>query len=243
MPGGGILTIETSDVTADRAFAGEHPGLKPGEYVLLRVADTGRGMSETEIARVFEPFFTTKELGKGTGLGLAVVFGIVKQSGGCIYAYSTEGRGSTFDIFLPMAEMPAAETPGAAPSVHPPAGDETILVAEDDPFVRRFVVASLGNRGYRILEAANGEQALRTAAEAAEKIHLLLTDVVMPVMGGAELAKRLAEIRPDLRVLFMSGYPERMGAEASRLPDGAILMEKPFDAGALARKVRAMLDG
>jgi signal transduction histidine kinase len=243
MSGGGTLTIETANVTADQSFAGEHPGLNPGEHVLLRVTDSGRGMSEAEIARIFEPFFTTKGLGKGTGLGLAVVFGIVKQSGGCIYASSTVGSGSTFDIFLPKVEEQAAETVEAVPSDRRPAGNETILVAEDDPFVRRFVVTSLGQQGYRILEATDGEQALSMAANLTEKIHLLLTDVVMPVLGGAELAKRLGELRPDLRVLFMSGYPDRMGTEASLPWDGASMLEKPFDAGALARKVRGTLDG
>jgi CheY-like chemotaxis protein len=243
MPGGGTLTIETANVTADQTFAGEHPGLKPGEYVLLRVTDSGRGMSEAEIGRIFEPFYTTKGLGKGTGLGLAVVFGIVKQSGGCIYASSTVGSGSTFDIFLPNVEERAAATVGAIPSDRRPAGDETILIAEDDPLVRRFVVTSLGQQGYRVLEAPDGGQALRVAADLTEPIHLLLTDVVMPVLGGAELATRLAKLRPDLRVLFMSGYPERMGADASLPPEGTFILEKPFDAGALARKVRETLDG
>jgi signal transduction histidine kinase len=243
MPQGGILTIETGNVTVDRPFAEGRPGLKPGEYVLLRVTDTGVGMGEAEMARIFEPFFTTKGLGKGTGLGLAVVFGIVKQSGGCIYASSTVGSGSTFDIFLPRVEAQAAEKVEAVPSDHRPAGNETILVAEDDQFVRGLVVTSLGQQGYRMLEAADGEQALRMAAGLAEKIHLLLTDVVMPVMGGAELAKRLTELRPGLKVLFMSGYSERMSAAAALPQDGAIMLEKPFDVGALARKVRTTLDG
>jgi nitrogen-specific signal transduction histidine kinase len=243
MPRGGTLTIETGNVTADRSFAAEHPGLKPGEYVLLRVTDTGRGMGEAEMARIFEPFFTTKELGKGTGLGLAVVFGIVKQSGGCIYASSAVGSGSTFDIFLPRVEAQAAEKVETAPSDHRPAGNETILVAEDDQFVRGLVVTSLGQQGYRMLEAADGEQALRMAVGLAEKVDLLLTDVIMPVMGGAELAKRLTELRPGLKVLFMSGYSERMSAESALPQNGASMLEKPFDVGALARKVRTTLDG
>ncbi len=243
MPRGGTLTIETGDVTADRSFTGNHPGLKPGEYVLLRVSDTGTGMGEAEMAHIFEPFFTTKGPGKGTGLGLAVVFGIVKQSGGYIYASSSVGIGSTFDIFLPKVEAQAGEDVEPVPADHRPAGDETILVAEDDQFVRSLVVTSLAQQGYRMLEAADGEQALRMAAGLTEKIHLLLTDVVMPVMGGAELAKRLMELRPGLKVLFMSGYSERMSVEAALPRDGAIMLEKPFDVGTLARKVRTTLDG
>jgi signal transduction histidine kinase len=243
MPRGGTLTIETGNVTADQSFAEKQPGLKPGEYVLLRVTDTGTGMDKAEMARIFEPFFTTKGPGKGTGLGLAVVFGIVKQSGGCIYASSTVGRGSTFDIFLPRVEAQAGEKVEAVPSDHLPAGNETILVAEDDQFVRNLVVTSLEQQGYRMLDAADGQQALRIAAGFTEKIHLLLTDVVMPVMGGAELARRLTELRPGLKVLFMSGYSERMSVEAIFPQDGATMLEKPFDVGTIARKVRSSLDG
>jgi CheY-like chemotaxis protein len=200
-------------------------------------------MEEAVISRIFEPFFTTKEVGKGTGLGLSVVFGIVKQSGGWIYASSSPGKGSTFDIFLPrIHEPPAAETP-PAPDSGRRGGSETILVAEDDPFVRAYVATSLAEQGYFVLQAAEGEQALTAASRHPGTIHLLLTDVVMPVMGGVELAGRLAGLRPGIKVLFMSGYPERMASEASLPREGALLLEKPFDVDALARKVRGALEG
>lgn len=239
MPHGGSLRLETANVRVDEKLAQQHAGLRPGDYVLLAVADTGSGMDLKIQARVFEPFFTTKEKGKGTGLGLATVYGIVKQSDGYISVESAPGQGTTFHIYLPRVEAPAAPAP--APSEKPASttGSETILLVEDEESVRRLARAFLENRGYKVLEARDGAHAVEICEERNQTIHLMVTDVVMPKMGGRELAQRVAVLRPEIRVLFVSGYT----GDSLILPGPhAAFLEKPFGPADLIKKVREMLD-
>ncbi len=244
MPRGGELTIETASVTLDDGYVASHLGVKPGEYVLVAVSDTGVGMSREVQAHIFEPFFTTKENGKGTGLGLATAYGIIKQSGGDIQVYSEEGVGTTFKIYLPRSGKVIR------PSVHPktemaeepPSGSETILVIEDNARVRELARLALQQRGYAVLEAENGVQALQLAAHHSGSIHMLLADVVLPGLSGMALVKQLAEVQPGLKTLFMSGYADEMIAYHGLLEPGATLLQKPFSPMTLARKVRAVLD-
>jgi PAS domain S-box-containing protein len=266
MPGGGKLTVETANVVLDEAYTARHLEVQPGEYVLLAVSDTGQGMSDEVKAHLFEPFFTTKELGKGTGLGLATVFGIVKQNQGHIGVYSELGQGTTFKIYLPLAGMPLAGMPSAGmpkagmpragiprlsevadgqpASLHPPAqGTETLLLVEDEPQVRELTHDILLDHGYRVLTAGDGVEALRVAQAHEGPIHLLLTDVIMPRMSGKELADRLRTSRPEVRVLFTSGYTDNAIAHHGVLDEGVAFLSKPFEVEALARKVRSVLDG
>jgi two-component system cell cycle sensor histidine kinase/response regulator CckA len=243
MPRGGKLTIETSNVTLGSAYAGTHLQLTPGPYVLLAVSDTGIGMDEATKSRIFEPFFTTKEQGKGTGLGLATVYGIVKQSGGYIWVYSEAGQGTTFKVYFPQAGVPAVPAADSSSQPHTsPQGDETILVAEDEAPLRRMVVEILESSGYRVLEAANGIDALKVAAGHAQPIHLLLTDIVMPGMGGRELAERMSAAYPKMKVLFTSGYTNDAVIRYGVLGAGAAFLQKPFSPQAVGRKVREVLD-
>ena len=242
MPRGGKLTIETANVVLDEEYVARHLGAQPGEYVLLSVSDTGVGMSRAVQARIFEPFFTTKT-GKGSGLGLAAVYGIVKQNGGNIWVYSEEGHGSTFKIYLPRtyeAVTTGQERPEQEAAL--PRGNETILLVEDNADVREIALLTLRRLGYRVLEAANGREALRLAREHVGAIHLLLTDVVMPAMSGKALAEQLIALHPGLRVLYMSGYTSNVIAQHGVLDAGVALLEKPFSAAALAQRVRAVLD-
>ena len=243
MPEGGKLSIEGVNVDLDERYAADHYPARPGPYVMLAVTDTGVGMSEETQAHMFEPFFTTKEKGKGTGLGLATVYGIIKQSGGFIWVYSELGRGSTFKIYLPRVEevgtSSAAPAPAAAPA---PRGTETVLVAEDEPPVRAIARQVLERQGYTVLEAATAERALDIAAQYSGAIHLLLTDVIMPGMNGQELATRLAHVRPETRVIFMSGYTDDAVMRHGVLQPGSTYMQKPFTPDAIARKVREVLD-
>jgi PAS domain S-box-containing protein len=239
MPHGGSLRLETANVRVDEKLAQQHTGLRPGDYVLLAVTDTGSGMDLKVQARVFEPFFTTKEKGKGTGLGLATVYGIVKQSEGYISVESAPGQGTTFHIYLPRVETPA--TPAPAPSETPASttGSETILLVEDEESVRRLARAFLENRGYKVLEARDGAHAVEICEQRDQTIHLMVTDVVMPKMGGRELAQRVAALRPEIRVLFVSGYT----GDSLILPGPhAAFLEKPFGPSDLIKKVREMLD-
>jgi len=241
MPGGGKMTIETDNVYLDEDYANNHVGARPGHYVMLAVSDTGTGMDEETQARIFEPFFTTKELGKGTGLGLSTIYGIVKQSGGNIWVYSEVGRGTTFKIYLPRVDAEAQEYKHASATEEVLNGTETILLVEDEEMVRKLARQILATQGYRVLEATNGEEALRMCEHDQEPIELLLTDVIMPEMSGPELAERLHRLRPELRVLFMSGYTDDAIVHHGVLEEGAHFIQKPFAPDVLSRKVRQIL--
>jgi len=242
MPHGGNLIIETENIYLDEGYTAHHIAVKPGAYVLLAVSDTGEGMDEETQARIFEPFFTTKELGKGTGLGLSTVYGIVKQSGGNIWVYSEVGKGTTFKVYLPRVDE-AAQGYKRSPEVKESLrGTEVILLAEDDEKVRNLVRDVLAAYGYRVLEAEDGSMTLSVSAHHEGPIHLLLTDVVMPKMSGRELADRLAESRPEIKVLYMSGYTDESIVHHGVLDAGIPFIQKPFEPEALVRKVRELLD-
>lgn len=242
MPQGGTLTIETMNVELDNAYVRRHLGVEPGSYVLLAVSDTGHGMDAETLAHVFEPFFTTKERGGGTGLGLASVYGIVKQSGGYVWAYSEPGLGATFKVYLPRAEgEPTPRGPEPAQEAVP-RGTETILVVEDDQAVRTLITRILEHYGYHALAAAEGAGALELARAYEGPIHLLLTDVVLSDIAGAEVARRLRAERPGLRTLYTSGYTNDAAAARGLLHAGAHFLQKPITPEALARKVREILD-
>jgi PAS domain S-box-containing protein len=241
MPLGGRLTIETANVELDEAYAVTHAVVVPGRYVMVAVGDTGHGMDEPTRARVFEPFFTTKELGKGSGLGLATAYGIVKQSGGYIWVYSEPGHGSVFKVYLPQTDAHALR-----PSRDPAADDvargwETVLLVEDEDAVRALAREVLRRYGYTVLEARHGLDALRVAERHPEDIHLMITDVVMPHMSGRDLAERLRSARHTMKVLFMSGYTDHAVMHRDLTP-GSAFLQKPFTPDAFARKVRTVLD-
>jgi two-component system, cell cycle sensor histidine kinase and response regulator CckA len=241
MPDGGTLTITTANVSGTGIPAAADEGLPTGgPLVALAVADTGTGMEEQVLARLFEPFFTTKELGRGTGLGLATVYGIVRQSGGHIQVSSRPGEGSSFTVYLPRAGAPRQPFAALGPAAPVPGGSETVLVAEDEEAVHHLVCRVLRARGYRVLEARHAEAALELAA-AGEPIDLLVSDLVMPGLGGQALAARLAAVRPGLRVLFITGYAVEAVERQGQLSAGHGLLEKPFTADQLARKVREAL--
>lgn len=208
---------------------------------MLAVSDTGVGMDETVLSHIFEPFFTTKEPGKGTGLGLATCYGIIKQSGGYIWPYSEPGYGTTFKIYLPRFTEAAASNSQEA-SLAIPHGTETVLLVEDELLVRDIAVQALRTQGYTVLEATNGSEAVRIAGEYAGEIHLLVTDVVMPQMGGKKLAERLQALHPRLKVLYMSGYTDDAIVHRGVLAPGIAFLQKPFSPASLARKVREVLD-
>jgi PAS domain S-box-containing protein len=241
MPDGGKLTIETLNVTLDAAYTARHAGVAPGEYVMLAVSDTGHGITPEIQEHIFEPFFTTKSTGHGTGLGLATCYGIVQQAGGAIDVYSEQGGGATFKIYLPRAQA-AAEPVKLKGADSTPIGSETILLVEDDEKVRSIAVRSLRDYGYRVTEASNGEEALQLPGDCLGEIDLLVTDVVMPQMGGRELAERMHAVRPNLKVLYTSGYTENGIVHHGVLDRGVAFLSKPYDAAALARKVREVLD-
>ena len=242
MPHGGKLIIETDNQYLDDEYATHHVGVKPGQYVSLAVSDTGTGMDDETQARIFVPFFTTKELGKGTGLGLSTVYGIIKQSGGNIWVYSEVGKGTTFKVYLPrVVADPQAYKRSTEPE-RAAYGTETILLVEDDERVRNLVREVLENYGYRVLEAANGTAALTSSESYRETMHLLLTDVVMPGMSGRDVADRLVALRPELKVLFMSGYTDDAIVHHGVLDANTPFIEKPFTPEVLARKIREVLD-
>jgi PAS domain S-box-containing protein len=244
MPHGGKLLIETGNIELDESYARSHEGVAPGQYVRLTVADTGMGMDVETQARMFEPFFTTKEPGKGTGLGLATVYGVVKQTGGWIWVSSEPGEGTRFEIYLPQieeVEKSMTTSTKKATTISAPQGTETVLLVEDQDGIRELVGEFLRRKGYTVLRAVDGDEALRLAAEHHDEIDLLLTDILMPNIGGRELAKRLTQLRPQMRVLFMSGYPEHtsLGGEAMGPP--AAVLQKPFSMDNLACKIRNVL--
>jgi len=242
MPAGGRLTIETADVVLDTDYARTHVAVNPGRYVMLAVSDNGCGMDAETQARIFEPFFTTKELGKGTGLGLSTVYGIVKQSGGHIEVYSEPGRGTTFRIYLPRIEEAAeAVEPGKARE-QLPRGSETILLVEDEAGVRTLAKTILQTHGYTVLDAAQGKDAFLLSGQHEGLIHLMVTDMVMPEMSGREVADRLKPLRPNMKVLFMSGFTDKAMVHHGELDRGMAFLQKPFTPQTLARKVREVLD-
>jgi CheY-like chemotaxis protein len=244
MPDGGRLTIETANVDLDAPSAEQYLDAAAGAYAMLSVTDTGTGMDASVRAHLFEPFFTTKEVGKGTGLGLATVYGIVKQSGGHISVYTEPGHGSSFKVYLPrLATTP--ESPSLPTSASRPAatgGSETVLIVEDDQAVLALSRRALEGQGYTVLAAADPADALRLVERHGGPLHLLLTDVVMPGMSGRELAAQLAARRAGIRVLYMSGYPGDAVVHGGRLTPGSAFLQKPFGPESLARKVRDVLD-
>ena len=242
MPEGGKITVETSNVDVDATYAAEHIPLIPGAYAVLSVSDTGLGMSEETQRHIFEPFFTTKELGKGTGLGLATVYGIVKQSGGFIWVNSEVGHGTTFKIYLPRVDEPAEVAQPATTLSESTRGNETVLLAEDAGPIRAVSYQILKRNGYTVLEAPDGKSALEEAAKHAGPIHLLITDVIMPEMSGRQLAERLQEQRPELKVLFVSGYTDDAIVRHGILEPGIAFLQKPFSPQLLVRKVREVLN-
>ncbi|HEY1924341.1 MAG TPA: PAS domain S-box protein, partial [Candidatus Acidoferrum sp.] len=248
MPDGGRLTVETSNAELDSIYARDHASVKPGRYVMLAVSDTGVGMSAETVAHIFEPFYTTKESGRGTGLGLSTVYGIVKQSGGYIWVYSELNHGTTFKVYLPRVEEAVEltrDTKSTPPPIRERSGKETILLVEDEPELRELTRTVLTARGYKVIEAVNAEDAERLANESysrGAKIHLLLTDVIMPGVSGRELAKRVLALQPSVRVLYMSGYTYNVIAQNGTLERGVAFLQKPFSPSGLVEKVREVLD-
>jgi two-component system cell cycle sensor histidine kinase/response regulator CckA len=240
MPNGGTLTIETANVFLDDSYADRHMGVKPGPYCMLAVSDTGTGMTPEVKSRIFEPFFTTKESGKGTGLGLSIVYGVVKQSGGDIMVYSEVRKGTTFKLYFPMTEVPAvmAEAKGRVEELR---GCETVLLCEDEERIRKLVFAMLVKQGYKVLETGAPEAAMRIAREHNAPIDLLLTDIVMPQMSGFDLAKSVMEMRPEIKVLYMSGYTDNRISASWVLESSVPFLHKPFTAAGLTQKVREVL--
>jgi CheY-like chemotaxis protein len=239
MPDGGVLRIETTNVDVDAQYTALLDSVAPGRYVMLAVSDSGCGIDDEIQAKIFEPFFTTKEKGKGTGLGLATVYGIVKQSDGHITVQSEVGHGTTFRIYLPRLDE-VSRAPFAEEAL-PPGGTETVLLVEDEEALRTITFELLLENGYRVLVAADGAEAQEVFGRQSEPIHLLITDVVMPGMNGRALAESLRARRPGLKVLYMSGYTDDVVLQRHALAAGGRLLHKPFSVHALLREVRAAL--
>jgi CheY-like chemotaxis protein len=240
MPEGGKVTIETRNVQLDEEYAKTHPETSPGDYIMFAVTDTGIGMDEETRSHIFEPFFTTKPKGSGTGLGLSTCYGIVKQNKGGIWVYSEPGKGTSVKVYFPVYEN-AAISGGSSRTADLPRGTETILVVEDDPGIRNLVTRLLQKTGYRVRVASNGSEALPIIDGSPDVIHLLITDVVMPLMGGKELADYVSEERPDIKILFMSGYTDDSIVHHGILEEGIKFIQKPFTPGDFLRKVRETL--
>jgi CheY-like chemotaxis protein len=242
MPQGGRLTIETANVSLDAEYTGEHLDVTAGHYILLTIGDTGVGMDADVQEHLFEPFFTTKGPGKGTGLGLATCYGIIKQHGGYILPYSEVDRGTLMKVYLPCVDAPLDALPSVEARANP-RGDETILLVEDEPAVRELAARVLRSQGYTVLEAGDGIEALQFLARQPDtRIDLLMTDVVMPRMGGGALAERVIGLRPAIKVLFTSGYTEDAILHAGDLATGTHFLHKPFAPAVLTQKVRGILD-
>jgi two-component system, cell cycle sensor histidine kinase and response regulator CckA len=242
MPSGGKLTLETANVEFDANYAHSHLGAQPGHYVMLSVTDSGVGMDEDTQSHIFEPFFTTKELGKGTGLGLSMVYGIVKQSGGYIWVHSEVGKGSSFRVYLPRVFENEQEIASTLPASQSLRGEESILLVEDDPLVRGLAIEILKSRGYSVLVADRPEVALEICRQHSGRIHLLLTDVIMPGMNGNQLAGEIVKMRPEIGVLFMSGYADTAVMRNGNFGQVSSFLQKPFSPTVLGRKVREMLN-
>lgn len=242
MPDGGTITIETRNVNLDEQYARQHLSVRPGPYVMLSVSDTGIGMDAETQKQIFEPFFTTKEVGKGTGLGLSTVYGIVKQSNGNVWVYSELGKGTAFKIYLPQFEEPNSVSLEPQPAASFSWGSETILIVEDEDMVRSLSREVLESCGYTVIVASNGVEALTVCEQHKDQIHLLITDIVMPQMGGRELAEKLSVAYPKVRVLFTSGYTDDAIVRHGIIEDDANFIQKPFNLDDLARKVRELLD-
>ncbi len=242
MPKGGKLTITTANTTLDKSHLKTLPDSCAGDYVVIEIADTGTGMSEEVKAHIFEPFFTTKPPGKGTGLGLATCFGIVKQNSGFIHVQSELGRGTRFTIYFPQVQATPEPRPVPTEPIEAAGGSETVLLVEDEPIVRELAVATLREKGYTVLEAANGEEGLHVARQHEGRINLVLTDVVMPIMGGKEMSDALRTFHPDTKVLFTSGYTKDALGSDGVLRPGIVFLQKPYLSATLARKVREVLD-
>ncbi len=242
MPGGGTLTIETATVRVDESYVQRHSIVPAGDYILLTVTDSGQGIAAEDMAHIFEPFYTTKEAGKGTGLGLATVYGIVKQNGGFVWVYSEPGLGTTFKVYLPQVQSLSSEIVITKPAESSPRGCETLLLVEDEASVRQAARQFLTRSGYNVLEAIDGEDALRASREHGGPIQLMITDVVMPRLGGPRLAERLADERPDMKVLFVSGYAENTILQHGKIDVRTRFLQKPFSLKTLARKIREVLE-
>jgi CheY-like chemotaxis protein len=242
MPHGGKLTIETDNVFLEPDYTSRHPGILPGAYVMLAVSDNGTGMNNTTKEHIFEPFFTTKEIGKGTGLGLATVYGIVKQSGGSIEVYSEEGIGTSFKVYLPRVAVQAEPERIKGLSAEWPKGTETILLVEDEDLVRHLSSQILEESGYTVIEARNGLHALEICEQENYKFDLLMTDVVMPQMGGRELAEKLKSKLPGIKLLFTSGYTDDAIVRHGIIETNTSFIQKPFSPEDLSNKIREILD-
>ena len=242
MPEGGRLVLETCNTELDANYAVDHISVTPGPYVMLAVSDTGVGMDQQTVAHIFEPFFTTKESGRGTGLGLSTVYGIVKQSGGYIWVYSEPGKGSTFKVYLPRVDELPEELPAVPPAARTQHGTETILLVEDEEPLRELIQTVLSENGYYVIPTLDPQHAQQIAARQEGDIHLLLTDVVMPGISGRELAKQISQCRPDIRVLYMSGYTDNVITSGGMLETGLAFLQKPFSPAALVQKVREVLN-
>jgi len=239
---GGSITIETGKLLADEKFLKDHPDVAPGNYVRLMVADTGCGIAPEILPKIFEPFFTTKEVGKGTGLGLSMVYGVVKQSGGFLTALSKPGQGSTFEIYLPQAAEASASGSEQLFLKDIPHGSENLLVVEDEPALRELLKSTLSRLGYRVTAAENGQEALRLVEKEDLKIDLLLSDVVMPGMNGLEIAEKLRQRQKNFKVLFISGYADRVIVQQEVIARKIPFLQKPFSQIELAHKIRDVLD-
>jgi CheY-like chemotaxis protein len=243
MPNGGRLILETANVEFDRDYFHKHLAVQPaGKYTLLMISDTGSGMDEDTQAHIFEPFFTTKAYGKGTGLGLSTVYGIVKQSEGFIWVASEIGKGTTFKIYFPTILEEAKDLPDHQKQYQSLEGNETILLVEDEEMVRELSARILVDKGYKVLEASRGEEALEVAGKFAEKIQLMITDVVMPGMSGKKLAQQMKKDRPEMQVLFISGYTDDILSNSNNIDKGLYFLQKPFLPDHFLGKVREILD-
>jgi two-component system, cell cycle sensor histidine kinase and response regulator CckA len=242
MPDGGRLTLETQNVELDEDFVRGNVGLAPGPYVRLTVSDTGTGMDAATVTRIFEPFFTTKGPASGTGLGLAMVYGVVKQSGGGIWVHSEVGKGTSFKIYLPRASKAAETDVPKKPKKTVKRGSETILLVEDDPAVRELVTAMLETQGYNVLVAQDPRDVGTICEQHDGRIHLLLTDLILPGMSGREIAKRVGQLRPEVAVLFMSGYTDDALIHSHGFDETFAFLQKPFSSVTLGAKIREVLE-